>query len=150
MIKINLLAEKKPGKSVQPAGIAPEGMGGGQNLLLVGILVIGMVVAGGWWFTLSNEESDWRQKHADADTQGQQDQCGESRRFAHGAKRVGEILPEGFVRAEPAGPEAPVLVGVDEVYQRFLLFRGKAVRGCFFAEFLHCLAYRFDDGCMIP
>ena len=69
MIKINLLAEKKPGKSVQPVGLAPEGLGGGQNLLLVGILVIGMVVAGGWWFVLSNEEADWHQKHAEADTE---------------------------------------------------------------------------------
>jgi Tfp pilus assembly protein PilN len=67
MIKINLLAEKKPGKVAAPAGLKPEGVGGGQNLLLVGILVIGLVITGGWWYLLRNEEADWRRKHTEAD-----------------------------------------------------------------------------------
>lgn len=67
MIKINLLAEKKPGKPAPATGMTTEGLGGGQNLLLVGILVIGIVMAGGWWFVLNNEEADWRQRHAQAD-----------------------------------------------------------------------------------
>ena len=67
MIKINLLAEKKPGKAPAQSGLKPEGSGGGQNLLLVGILLIGLVFSGGWWYMLNQQEADWRQKHAEAD-----------------------------------------------------------------------------------
>jgi Tfp pilus assembly protein PilN len=67
MIKINLLAEKKQVKTKAPTAVKVEGAGGGRNLLLVAILVLGAVIAGGWWFTLSNEHADWVQKHAEAD-----------------------------------------------------------------------------------
>jgi len=68
MIKINLLAEKKQPKSAPSAspGLKVE-MGGGQNVLLVGILALGVIVAGFWWWSASNTLDDWRERHADAD-----------------------------------------------------------------------------------
>jgi Tfp pilus assembly protein PilN len=68
MIKINLLAEKKQPKASPSAspGLKVE-MGGGQNVLLVGILALGVIVAGFWWWSASNKLDDWRQRHADAD-----------------------------------------------------------------------------------
>ena len=47
MIKINLLAERKAAKAKAPSTIKFE-MGGSQNLLLAGIIVIGFLVALGW------------------------------------------------------------------------------------------------------
>ena len=47
MIKINLLAERKAAKAKAPSSIKFD-MGGSQNLLLAGILVIGFLVALGW------------------------------------------------------------------------------------------------------
>jgi Tfp pilus assembly protein PilN len=65
MIKINLLAEKKqPKPDRQPMKVE---VGGGQNLLLVVILAIGVAVSGFLWWSASNELSDWQRKHAEAD-----------------------------------------------------------------------------------
>jgi len=47
MIKINLLAERKAAKVKAPTSMKFE-MGGSQNLLLAGIIVIGFLVALGW------------------------------------------------------------------------------------------------------
>jgi type IV pilus assembly protein PilN len=54
MIKINLLAEKgqKKAKTSSPSAIQTEGMGSGQNLLLMGLLVVGVLISGGWWWSL--------------------------------------------------------------------------------------------------
>jgi len=54
MIKINLLAEKgqTKAKSSSPSAIQTEGMGSGQNLLLIGLLAVGVLIAGGWWWSL--------------------------------------------------------------------------------------------------
>jgi len=54
MIKINLLAEKgqTKAKSSSPSSIQTEGMGSGQNLLLMGLLVVGVLISGGWWWSL--------------------------------------------------------------------------------------------------
>jgi len=46
MIKINLLAEKKQPKTTTTSALKTEGLGGGQNFLLIGILLIGVAVAG--------------------------------------------------------------------------------------------------------
>lgn len=69
MIKINLLAEKKQGKAKAPAAVRVEGMGSGQNLVLVGLLVLGAAVAGIWWYTLNAETSRLRDEHIRADAE---------------------------------------------------------------------------------
>jgi Tfp pilus assembly protein PilN len=69
MIKINLLAEKRPTKKTKtrsPLESSASG-GSGRNVLLVGVLAIGVVVAGGWWWMLNRSIDDWQQKIADAD-----------------------------------------------------------------------------------
>jgi len=66
MIKINLVAEKKQPK-VQPATTMKVEMGGGQNLLLVGILLLGVAVSGFWWWTASSTLAEWHRKHEEAD-----------------------------------------------------------------------------------
>jgi len=58
MIKINLLAEKKTTKA-KPAGPTLE-LGGSQNYLLVGILLVGVLVSAGWWWTRSRDLGHWR------------------------------------------------------------------------------------------
>lgn len=57
MIKVNLLAERKAAKAKAPAGggLKLEGFSGGSNLLLVGVLIVGVLVAGGWYLMTSNE-----------------------------------------------------------------------------------------------
>jgi Tfp pilus assembly protein PilN len=55
MIKINLLAEKKPAKTKAPTSLKFEGVGGGQNFLLAGILVLGFLVAAGWSWARTTE-----------------------------------------------------------------------------------------------
>ena len=69
MIKINLLAEKKQAKAKQSASpsIQTEGMGSGQNLLLIGILVVGVIISGGWWWSLSSKTDDLSIKLDEAD-----------------------------------------------------------------------------------
>ena len=69
MIKINLLTEKKQtkAKSSSAASIQTEGMGSGQNLLLIGILIVGVLVSGGWWWSLSSKTGDLRVKIEEAD-----------------------------------------------------------------------------------
>jgi Tfp pilus assembly protein PilN len=68
MIKINLLAERKQAKAkTSSTSLKIEGGGGGRNLLLAGILILGLVIAGGWWYMISNELADWQRKHEEAD-----------------------------------------------------------------------------------
>src|SRR5262245_40617460 len=70
MIKINLLAERKQPKAKPQSGggggLKVEGLGT-QSFLLVGILLLGVLVAGGWWWMLSSEKADWVRKHEEAD-----------------------------------------------------------------------------------
>ena len=67
MIRINLIAEKKQVKTNEGSGIRLEGLGGGRNFMLIGVLAIGVLIAGGWWYSLSNSVADWQQRHAEAD-----------------------------------------------------------------------------------
>jgi len=67
MIKINLLAEKKQPKTSTQSALKTEGLGGGQNFLLIGILLIGVAVAGGWWYMLKSDITRLNQEHAEAD-----------------------------------------------------------------------------------
>ena len=67
MIKINLVAGKKPTvKAPQTSGPKLD-FGGSRNLLLVGMLLLGVAVAGGWWWSLSGARADLKQRHAEAD-----------------------------------------------------------------------------------
>ena len=69
MIKINLLAEKKkkPSKSRAEPRFDVEGMGSGRNIVLIGVLIIGVVAAGGWWWTLNRSINDWQARIVAAD-----------------------------------------------------------------------------------
>jgi Tfp pilus assembly protein PilN len=71
MIKINLIAERKPSKAPKAAAssIRLEEVGSGRNVLLVGILMIGVVAGGGWWWMLDSSTKEWNQKIADADAE---------------------------------------------------------------------------------
>ncbi len=55
MIKINLLAEGKRPVAVRKTRAVPSGPAELANLALVGVLVLGVLVAGGWWFWMSRQ-----------------------------------------------------------------------------------------------
>ena len=68
MIKINLLAEKKPTKAGKASkSMNLEQVGSGRNILLIGVLMIGVVAALGWWMMLDRSIGDWQTKLEDAD-----------------------------------------------------------------------------------
>jgi type IV pilus assembly protein PilN len=69
MIKINLLGEKKPAKTKAPAALKFDGLGGTQNFLLAGILAVGFIVAGTWWWVRASELKNWKAKEAAAETE---------------------------------------------------------------------------------
>ncbi len=70
MIKINLLSEqkKKPtrSRSSRPR-FEGEGGGPGRNVVLIGVLLVGIVAAIGWWWTLDSSINDWQNKIVAAD-----------------------------------------------------------------------------------
>ncbi len=58
MIKINLLAERRAAKAKAKASASTSvnfEMGGSQNLLLAGIMVVGLLVSGVWWWARVSE-----------------------------------------------------------------------------------------------
>ncbi len=60
MIKINLLAEKKAAKAkVAGPGLKLESAAGTSSVLLSGILLVGVLVTGGWWWLESKELKKW-------------------------------------------------------------------------------------------
>lgn len=67
MIKINLLADRKQAKAKSAPGLKTEGASGSRNLLLIGVLLLGMLFTAGWWWTLNGEIDEWRDKHLKAD-----------------------------------------------------------------------------------
>jgi len=68
MIKINLIAEKGKTKAkARAATPSIDGASAGRNVLLVGILLMGVVVSGGWWWNLTGDIATWKQKHEEAD-----------------------------------------------------------------------------------
>jgi Tfp pilus assembly protein PilN len=71
MIKINLLAEKgsTKAKSSSPTAIQTDGMGSGQNLLLMGLLVVGVLISGGWWWSLKGTTAQLKNDIEVADTE---------------------------------------------------------------------------------
>lgn len=64
MIKVNLLAEKKAAKAKAPSAFKLEGVGGSQNFLLVGILMLGVLVSGGLYWARAAELQKWRERRA--------------------------------------------------------------------------------------
>src|SRR5262245_3892824 len=64
MIKINLLAERKAAKAKATTGLKLEGVSGGQNFLLVGIVLVGVLVAAGWSFVRHTELKNKQEQKA--------------------------------------------------------------------------------------
>ena len=71
MIQINLIAEKKKQtrSRATPALKVDGGGNSGQQVLLAGILLVCIAIAGGWWYTLDGKVKDWRDKHQAADAE---------------------------------------------------------------------------------
>ena len=72
MIKINLLAERKAAKAKARNNAATSvnfEMGGSQNLLLAGIMVVGLLVSGVWWWSRVSELNRVRQDKATAEAE---------------------------------------------------------------------------------
>jgi len=69
MIKVNLLAERKPVKAKQTSSLKLEGVGGSQNLLLSGILLLGFLVAGGWAWSRQVAIKDLQEQNRKADAE---------------------------------------------------------------------------------
>jgi type IV pilus assembly protein PilN len=90
MIKINLLAEKKPVKAKTRSTIKFEGLGGTQNLLLAGILALGFIVAGTWWWVRAAELRSWKAKQVAAEVE--LNRLKEVRKKADYFKRQKELL----------------------------------------------------------
>jgi Tfp pilus assembly protein PilN len=89
MIKINLLAERKAAKAKTATSFKFE-MGGSQNLLLVGIIVVGVLVAGGWWWARVSELNRVRQAKVTA--QAELKRLEEVRKKAEAFKTQKELL----------------------------------------------------------
>ena len=68
MIKINLLAERKAAKAKAATSFKFE-MGGSQNLLLAGIMVVGLLVAAGWSWARVSELNRVRQEKVTAEAE---------------------------------------------------------------------------------
>jgi len=92
MIKINLVAERKAakgGKTV-PGPVADAGTGGTRNLLLVGIVLLGVLVSAGWWWSLTSQRTRLQQDIREAEQELVR--LEEIRRKADEFKRQKELL----------------------------------------------------------
>lgn len=69
MIKINLLSERKQTKAKAAPSLKLEGSGAPQSALLVGIVLLGFVVAGVWGWLLHTRTKELEQKHRAADAE---------------------------------------------------------------------------------
>lgn len=91
MIKINLLAERKAAKAKSTtSGLKLEGAAGGQNVLFAGILVVAILVAGGWWYMTNRELEQKRQEKRNDEAEVQR--LAEIRKKADEFKRQKELL----------------------------------------------------------
>src|SRR5262245_1039352 len=91
MIKINLLAEKKAAKAkVAVSGLKTESTTGTSNVLLSGILLLGVLVAGGWWWVESKQLKKWTGEVARAEQELQRLQ--EVRKKGEMYKKQKELL----------------------------------------------------------
>lgn len=66
MIKINLIAERKTPKGKPAPGIKAERGRGGQTLILVAVLLLGVVVSGIWWTAKNSELKRWEKQNEEA------------------------------------------------------------------------------------
>ena len=72
MIKINLLAERKAAKTKAKAKASTPmnlEVGGTQNLLLAGIMVVGLLVSGFWWWSRVSELNRVREEKITAEAE---------------------------------------------------------------------------------
>ena len=89
MIKINLLAERKAAKAKAATSFKFE-MGGSQNLLLAGIMVVGLLVAAGWsWARVSELD---RVRQAKVSAQAELKRLEDVRKKAEAFKTQKELL----------------------------------------------------------
>jgi Tfp pilus assembly protein PilN len=89
MIKINLLAERKAAKAKAASSIKFE-LGGSQNLLLAGIIVVGVLVAAGWsWARVAELD---RVRQAKVTAQAELKRLEEVRKKAEAFKAQKELL----------------------------------------------------------
>ncbi len=90
MIKINLIAEKKQAKGKTSSISSGPAFGGAQNLILVLVVLLGVGVAGGWWWSLTAEKAEWERKHVEADKE--LERLAEIRKKGEEYKRQKELL----------------------------------------------------------
>ena len=69
MIKINLLSERKPVKAKTPSSFRFDGAAGAQQAILVGIVIIGVLVAGYMWWSANGEVKRLQEEHVKADAE---------------------------------------------------------------------------------
>ena len=62
MIKINLIVERKAAKAKPAGGAKLEGGAETQTILLAGILLLGFIVSGVWWWSKNREITEWTEK----------------------------------------------------------------------------------------
>jgi Tfp pilus assembly protein PilN len=69
MIKINLLAERKPSKAKSSPSVRIEGGAGARQLMLAGIVLVGVVVAGWMWWSAKSAIAQLEEDHRAADAE---------------------------------------------------------------------------------
>jgi Tfp pilus assembly protein PilN len=90
MIKINLLAERKAAKTKSATATFKFEMGGAQNFLLAGIMIVGLLVAAGWsWARISELD---RVTQAKITAQAELKRLEEIRKKAEAFKAQKELL----------------------------------------------------------
>jgi len=89
MIKINLLAERKAAKAKAATSFKFD-LGGSQNLLLGGIVVVGILIAGVWWWARASELE--RVQQAKVVAQAELKRLEEVRKKAEAFKTQKELL----------------------------------------------------------
>lgn len=91
MIRINLLAERKaPKAKAAPAALRLEGAAASQNLLLAGVVLVGLLVYAGWWWAASHQIRSL--EHRKVEAQRELDRLAEIRKKAEEFKRQKALL----------------------------------------------------------
>lgn len=92
MIKINLVADRKPSRGTRgPAPpVTSDSAGSTKNLLLVAIVLLGVLISAGWWWSLTSQRAQLQQDLRDAEQELVR--LEEIRRKADEFKRQKELL----------------------------------------------------------